>query len=120
MFDKAKAAGRFEARTVETSAGTVYIRKPKVREFTRYLDLVRRCVAAQKAAGEGAEFDPDGLTDAALVRMVACDSDGVLLFAPDEDVEGVLSPAEILDIATAGNEQIHPTVNPTPGPTPRC
>lgn len=91
-----------------------------MREFTRYLDIVRRCHAAQKAAGEGAEFDPQGETDAALVRLVATDADGLPIFADNEDVEAALSPGEIIDIAMIGNELIHPTANPTPGPTPNC
>ncbi len=112
-FDKAKAAARFEAQPYETGCGTIYVRKPRVKEYVAFLAVVREQHAAQQAAGPGAQFDPTGETDLMLVRISAVDSDGAFIFADNAEVEAMLSPGEILDIALAANAMIHPTANPT-------
>ena len=115
-FDKQAAAARFGRKTYESGCGEIFIRKPKVRAYAGFLDVVRKCVSAQKAAGDGAVFDPEGVTDLELCRIVAVDDDGAPVFDSVAEVEAMLSCQEIIEVATLANEMIHPTANPTTAP----
>ena len=118
MFDRDQAAARFERRAFQAGGvdGVLYVRKPKVREFSRYLGLVRQCHAAQTAAGQGAEFDPAGVTDLELVRICTEREDGAAAFETVEQVEASLAPGEVFELASIANGMIHPTPNPTTAP----
>jgi hypothetical protein len=115
-FDKAAAAARFETRQYESGCGTIHIRKPRVRAYAAFLDVVRKCADEQKRAGDGAQFDPGGLSDLELVRISACDENGAPLFETGEEVESMLSPSEIMDVALIADKLIRPTANPTTAP----
>jgi len=117
-FDKSAAAARFETREYESGCGRIYVRKPKVRAYAAFLDVVRKCFDAQKAAGADAPIDPCGLTDLEIVRITACDADGVPLFETGAEVEEMLSPSEIMDLAMVADKLIRPTANPTTAPAP--
>lgn len=117
-FNKQAAAARFERRTYASGCGEIHIRKPKVREYAAFLDMVRKCADAQKAAGTGAPFDPEGVTDLELVRISTADDSGAALFESVEEVEQMLSPQEIIEVALLAGEMIHPTANPTTAPAP--
>ena len=119
-FDKQAAAARFETREYESGCGRVYVRKPKVRAYAAFLDVVRKCVDAQKAAGADSPFDPGGLTDLELVRISACDEAGAPLFETAAEVEEMLAPSEIMDLAIVADKLIRPTANPTTAPAQSC
>jgi hypothetical protein len=118
MFDREQAASRFERRPFQAGGvgGVLYVRKPRVGEFRRYLELVRKCKSEQTAAGPGADFDPAGLTDLSLVRICTEREDGAPAFETLEQVEAALAPGEVFELATMANEMIHPTPNPTTAP----
>lgn len=118
MFDSEKAAARFEARTYVAAGvpGVLYVRKPKVRAYIGFLDLVRKCQVAKDTGGPDAEFDPAGETDAEIVRISVADETGAPVFKTREDVERCLAPAEIVEIATMAHKMIKPTADPTPAP----
>jgi len=117
-FDRAAAAARFERKPFPAGSNPAafYVFKPRVREYLRFLDLVRKCHSEQQAAGPGAEFDPAGLTDLDLVRISTQEEDGAPVFATCEDVEEALSPTEIIDVAIMARDLITPQVNPTTAP----
>ena len=102
-------AVEFESATL----GKFWLVKPKVREFTGYLDLIRRLHAAQQAAG--GEFDPAGESDLALVAMSARDDTGAKVFTDTADVEKWLAAGEIVSAAMMVNRLIHPE-RPTTAP----